>query len=128
MDDFISNTPGAARRGSSGRLVPGFEARLLDDAGAPVGDGVVCHLLIKGPTTSPQYWNRLERTRATMQGHWLSTGDMFARDAEGVFTFAGRADDMLKVAGMWVSPAEIEAALVQHPGVLEAGGCGGPGR
>jgi len=126
LHDFIANTPGAARRGASGRLVPGFEARLLDDAGAPVGDGVVGHLLIKGPTTSPYYWNRLERTRATMHGHWLSTGDMFARDAEGFFTFAGRSDDMLKVAGLWVSPAEIEAALVEHPGVLEAGVVGVP--
>src|SRR5947207_3381534 len=126
LHDFIANTPGAARRAASGRLVPGFEARLLDDAGAPVGDGVVGHLLIKGPTTSPYYWNRLERTGATMQGPWLSTGDMFARDAEGVFTFAGRSDDMLKVAGLWVSPAEIEAALVEHPGVLEAGVVGVP--
>ena len=126
LHDFIANTPGAARRGASGRLVPGFGARLVDDEGVPVADGVVGHLLIKGPTTSPYYWNRLDRTRATMQGHWLSTGDMFARDTDGFFTFAGRSDDMLKVAGLWVSPAEIEAALVEHPGVLEAGVIGAP--
>ncbi len=126
LHDFIANTPGAARRGAAGRVVPGFEARLVDDAGTPVGDGVVGHLLIKGPTTAPYYWNRLERTRATMHGEWLRTGDMFARDADGFFTFAGRSDDMLKVAGMWVSPAEIEAALVEHPGVLEAGVVGAP--
>jgi benzoate-CoA ligase len=106
--------------------VPGFEARLVDDAGTPVADGVVGHLLIKGPTTSPCYWNRRDRTRATMQGEWLRTGDMFARDPEGVYTFAGRSDDMLKVAGMWVSPAEVEAALGEHPGVLEAGVVGAP--
>jgi benzoate-CoA ligase len=126
LHDFIANTPGAARRGTAGRLVPGFEARLLDAAGAPVSDGVVGHLLIKGPTTSPYYWNRRERTRATMQGEWLRTGDMFSRDADGFFAFAGRSDDMLKVAGVWVSPAEIEATLVEHPGVLEAGVVGVP--
>ena len=121
LHDFIANRPGSARRGASGRVVPGFEARLVDDAGAPVPDGVVGHLLIKGDTTAPYYWNRLERTRATMQGEWLRTGDMFSRDADGFYYFAGRADDMLKVSGMWVSPSEVEALLVEHPAVLEAG-------
>jgi benzoate-CoA ligase family protein len=121
LHDFIANRPGAARRGASGRLVPGFEARLLDETGAPAPDGAVGHLLIKGEPTSPYYWNRLDRTRATMQGEWLRTGDMFSRDADGFYYFAGRADDMLKVAGMWVSPSEVEALLVEHPGVLEAG-------
>jgi benzoate-CoA ligase family protein len=126
LHDFIANTPGAARRGVAGRTVPGFEARLLDDAGAPVADGAVGHLLIKGPTTAPYYWNRLERTRATMLGEWLRTGDMFSRDADGFYTFAGRSDDMLKVGGMWVSPAEVEAALLEHPSVLEAAVVGVP--
>jgi acyl-coenzyme A synthetase/AMP-(fatty) acid ligase len=121
LHDFIANTPGTARRGAAGRVVPGFEARLVDDDGAPVADGTIGHLLIKGPTTSPYYWNRLERTRATMLGEWLRTGDMFVREADGFYTFAGRSDDMLKVAGVWVSPAEIEAVLVEHPAVLEAG-------
>jgi benzoate-CoA ligase family protein len=121
LHDFIANIPGAARRGRAGRLVPGFEARLVDDTDSPVADGAIGHLLIKGPTTAPYYWNRLERTRATMLGEWLRTGDMFVRDADGFFTFAGRSDDMLKVSGAWVSPAEVEAVLVEHPGVLEAG-------
>jgi benzoate-CoA ligase family protein len=121
LHDFIANQPGEARRGAAGRLVPGFDARLVDDEGAPVPPGAVGHLLIKGETTSPYYWNRLDRTRATMQGEWLRTGDMFSRDADGFFYFAGRSDDMLKVAGMWVSPAEIEAQLVEHPAVLEVG-------
>ena len=121
LHDFIANRPGEARRGSAGRLVPGFDARLVDNDDAPVPAGVVGHLLIKGETTSPYYWNRLDRTRATMQGDWLRTGDMFSRDADGFFYFAGRSDDMLKVAGIWVSPAEIEAQLVEHPAVLEAG-------
>ncbi|MGH7356939.1 MAG: benzoate-CoA ligase family protein [Candidatus Rokuibacteriota bacterium] len=121
LHDFIANRPGEARRGSAGRVVPGFEARIEDDAGRPVPDGTVGHLLIKGPTTAPYYWNRRERTRATMLGEWLRTGDMFARDADGWFTFAGRSDDMLKVAGQWVAPAEVEALLCEHSGVLEAG-------
>ena len=121
LHDFIANRPGEARRGAAGRLVPGFDARLIDDAGAPVPPGAVGHLLIKGEPTSPYYWNRLDRTRSTMQGEWLRTGDMFSRDADGFFYFAGRSDDMLKVAGMWVSPADIEAQLVEHPAVLEAG-------
>jgi benzoate-CoA ligase len=121
LHDFIANRPGEARRGAAGRLVPGFEARLVDDAGAPVPEDTVGHLLVKGEPTAPYYWNRLDRTRATMQGEWLRTGDMFSRDADGFFHFAGRSDDMLKVAGLWISPSEIEALLVAHPAVLEAG-------
>ena len=126
LHDFIANRPGAARRGAAGLVVPGFETRLVDDAGAAVATGAVGHLLVKGETISPYYWNRLERTRATMLGPWLRTGDMFSQDAEGYFHFAGRADDMLKVAGQWVSPAEVEAHLVDHPAVLEAGVAGVP--
>jgi benzoate-CoA ligase len=121
LHDFIANTPGATRRGSSGRLVPGFEARLVDDGGRPVFPGHVGQLLIKGPTTAPYYWNRLERTRQTMLGEWLRTGDMFWQDGDGYFYFAGRVDDMLKVGGQWVSPAEVEGALIAHPAVVEAG-------
>src|SRR5438552_12844400 len=121
LHDFIANRPGAVRRGSAGRVVPGFEARLVDDAGDPTPGGTVGHLLIKGETLSPYYWNRLERTRATMLGEWLRTGDMFSRDDDGYFYFAGRSDDMLKVGGMWVSPAEVEATLCEHAAVLEAG-------
>jgi benzoate-CoA ligase family protein len=127
LHDFIANRPGEARRGSSGRLVPGFEARLVDDAGRPVPSGTVGHLLIKGETLALYYWNRAERTRATMLGEWLRTGDMFWQDAEGYFYFAGRSDDMLKVAGQWVSPAEVEALLVEHPDVVEAGVIGATG-
>jgi benzoate-CoA ligase family protein len=121
LHDFIANRPGEARRGSAGRVIPGFEARLVDDDDAPVPDGVAGHLLIKGETTALHYWNRRERTRRTMLGEWLRTGDVFRRDAEGWFYFEGRGDDMLKVAGQWVSPAEVEAHLVAHPAVLEAG-------
>jgi len=126
LHDFIANRPGEARRGASGKVIPGFEARLVDDAGAPVPTGGVGHLLVKGETTAPYYWNRLERTRRTMLGEWLRTGDMFRRDAEGWFYFEGRSDDMLKVGGQWVSPVEVEAHLTAHPAVLEAGVVGEP--
>jgi benzoate-CoA ligase family protein len=121
LHDFIANRPGAVRRGSSGQIVPGFEARLVDDDGRPVPSGTVGQLLIKGETLAPYYWNRLERTRQTMLGEWLRTGDMFWQDGDGYFYFAGRVDDMLKVGGQWVSPAEVEGALIAHPAVVEAG-------
>jgi len=121
LHDFIANRPGQARGGTPGKVIPGFEARLVDDDGAAVPAGTVGHLLVKGDTTASGYWNRRERTRSTMLGEWLRTGDMFRQDAEGWFYFEGRADDMLKVAGQWVSPAEVEAHLTAHPAVLEAG-------
>ena len=92
----------------------------MDEDGQPIPIGTVGHLMIRGETTAPCYWRRLERTRATMQGEWLRTGDMMWRDEEGYFYFAGRSDDMLKVSGMWVSPAEVEGALCTHPAILEA--------
>jgi len=119
LHDFIANRPGWARAGSSGQVIPGFEARLVDEQGRPVAPGMVGQLLIKGESTSPGYWNRHERTKATMLGDWLRTGDMFYQDADGYFYFCGRTDDMLKVGGMWVAPAEVEAALGEHPAVLE---------
>jgi benzoate-CoA ligase len=127
LHDFIANRPGEARRGSSGTVVPGFEARVVDDAGAPVPAGTVGHLLVKGETTASGYWHRLERTRRTMLGEWLRTGDMFRQDAEGWFYFEGRADDMFKVGGQWVSPVELEAHLAAHPAVLEVGVVGDAG-
>jgi benzoate-CoA ligase family protein len=120
LHDYLANRPGEARPGSSGRVIPGYEARLVDDDGRPVAAGFVGRLLIKGDSTAAYYWNRHERTRATMQGEWLRTGDMFYQDADGYFYFCGRDDDMLKIGGLWVSPVEIEACLAEHPAVLEA--------
>jgi benzoate-CoA ligase family protein len=120
LHDFIANHPGRARPGSSGELIAGFEARLVDDQGDPVPDRTVGHLLIKGDSTAPGYWNRHEETKQTMLGAWLRTGDMFSRDADGYYYFSGRADDMFKVGGRWVSPIEVEEMLVEHPAVLEA--------
>jgi benzoate-CoA ligase len=117
---FISNRPDRVRYGTLGRPVPGYEARVVDEAGAPVGPEIVGDLLVRGPTSAKHYWNQRERSRSTFEGHWTRTGDKFYVDAEGDFVFAGRADDMLKVGGIYVSPIEVEAALVAHPAVLEA--------
>jgi benzoate-CoA ligase len=119
LHDYIANRPGEARPGSSGRIIPGYEARLVDDAGRPVAPGMVGQLLIKGDSTAPGYWNRHERTKATMLGEWLRTGDMFYEDTDGYYYFCGRTDDMLKVGGMWVSPTEVEACLGEHAAIAE---------
>ncbi|MDQ6884105.1 MAG: benzoate-CoA ligase family protein [Candidatus Dormibacteraeota bacterium] len=118
---FISNRPGSVRPGSTGQLVPGYEARLLDDTGEEVADGTIGNLLIKGDSTCAYYWNKHERTKDTIEGHWIRTGDKYSRDADGFYWYAGRADDMLKVGGIWVSPVEIENTLAEHPAVQEAG-------
>jgi benzoate-CoA ligase family protein len=118
---FISNRAGRARPGSAGELVLGYEARIVDDAGQDVADGTVGNLLIKGDSTCAYYWNKHERTKSTIEGHWIRTGDKFSRDSDGYYWYAGRADDMLKVGGIWVSPVEIENTLVEHPAVQEAG-------
>lgn len=120
LHDFIANRPGEARPGSSGRVISGYEARLVDGEGRPVAPGLVGHLLIKGDSIALYYWNRRALTRSTMLGEWLHTGDMFYQDADGYFYFLGRSDDMLKVGGVWVSPVEVEACLLEHPAVLEA--------
>lgn len=118
---FISNRRGCARPGSSGIPVEGYEARLVDEHGMPVPRGEVGHLLIKGDSTCAGYWNRHELTKNTIEGHWIATGDHYYQDDDGYYWFAGRSDDMLKVGGMWVSPAEVEHALVEHPAVLACG-------
>ncbi len=117
---FISNRPGRSRPGSSGEVVPGWEARVVDDDGAPMPDGHTGHLVVKGPSTASGYWCRTARSRQTFLGEWLRTGDMYTRSADGTFRYMGRSDDMLKVSGEWVSPAEVEALIVEHPDVMEA--------
>ena len=118
---FISNRSGRVRPGSAGELVPGYEARIVDDTGDDVADGTVGNLLIKGDSICAYYWNKHERSKDTIEGHWIRTGDKFSRDADGYYWYAGRADDMLKVGGIWVSPVEIENTLVEHSAVQEAG-------
>jgi acyl-coenzyme A synthetase/AMP-(fatty) acid ligase len=117
---FIANRPGAARPGSSGEIFPGYEARIVDENDQPVPDGQIGNLLIKGDSVCAYYWNQHEKTKDTIQGQWLRTGDKYYRDPEGYYWYVGRSDDMLKVKGMWVSPIEIESTLLEHPAVQEA--------
>ena len=118
---FISNRAGHIRPGSSGLLVEGYDARILDDSGQPVAVGEIGNLWIEGDSVCAGYWNQHEKTKSTIEGRWLRTGDKYSQDADGYFSYAGRSDDMLKVGGLWVSPVEVENALVAHPAVLECG-------
>lgn len=115
---FISNRRGAVRPGSSGIPVDGYEARLVDERGEPVPRGHVGRLMVKGDSTCAGYWNRHELTKDTIEGHWIRTGDHYYQDDDGYYWFAGRSDDMLKVGGIWVSPAEVEHRMIEHPCVL----------
>jgi benzoate-CoA ligase family protein len=117
---FLSNRPGQARPGSSGLPVPGYEAIVVDDDGRPVPTGEIGNLRVKGDSTMAYYWNQHEKTKDTLVGHWIQTGDKYYQDPDGYFWYCGRADDMLKVGGIWVSPVEVENTLVAHPAVLEA--------
>jgi 4-hydroxybenzoate-CoA ligase len=117
---FLSNRPGMLRYGTSGVAVPGYELRIVDAEGRDVPDGEVGELWVKGPSAAEGYWNRRERSRRTFRGEWTATGDTYLRDADGFYLYQGRNDDMFKVSGIWVSPFEVEAALVSHPAVLEA--------
>lgn len=117
---FLSNAPGDIKYGSSGRPVPGYKVRLVNEAGADVADGEVGELLVDAPSAGDSYWNQRAKSRATFEGAWTRTGDKYTRDADGRYTFCGRADDMFKVSGIWVSPFEVESALITHPAVLEA--------
>jgi benzoate-CoA ligase len=116
---FISNRPGEARPGSSGQLVPGYGARVLDESGEPVATGEIGNLFISGDSICALYWNRHQKTKDTIEGHWIRTGDKYSQDADGYFWYAGRSDDMLKVGGQWVSPTEVEHALSAHDAVQE---------
>jgi benzoate-CoA ligase family protein len=117
---FISNRPGAVKPGTSGQVVPGYEAAVVDETGGPVAKGEIGNLRIKGGSIMAGYWNQPEKTSQTLVGDWIETGDKYSQDADGYFWYSGRSDDMLKVKGAWVSPVEVEAALIQHPAVLLA--------
>ncbi len=117
---FISSRPDDIRPGSTGKLVPGYEALITDEHSHAVQQGEIGNLLIRGDSIATQYWNKHEKTKDTMNGHWIHTGDKYFQDADGYYWYAGRSDDMLKVSGQWVSPVEVEAALIAHPAVLES--------
>jgi benzoate-CoA ligase len=116
---FLSNRPGRTRPGSTGLPVPGYEARIVDDEGQPVPRGEIGNLRVKGDSTMAYYWNQHEKTKNTLHGHWINTGDKYYEDEDGFFWYCGRGDDMLKVGGIWVSPVEVENTLISHPAVLE---------
>jgi benzoate-CoA ligase len=117
---FISNRPGCARYGTLGRPVPGYQVKIVDEHENPVVPGETGNLLVRGSTSAKFYWNQHARSRATFEGHWTRTGDLFRVDDNGDYVYAGRADDMLKVGGIFVSPIEVESALTAHPAVHEA--------
>jgi 4-hydroxybenzoate-CoA ligase len=117
---FVSNTPEDIRYGTSGKPVPGYDARIVDEHDRPVPHGEPGELVVRGDSAADGYWNQRGKSRRTFQGEWTYTGDTYTRDAEGYFRFQGRSDEMLKVSGVWVSPFEVEEALISHPAVLEA--------
>jgi len=123
---FLSNRPGEVRYGTTGQPVPGYQIRLVDEYGNEVGVDDLGELQINGPTSAIQYWNNRAKSLETFVGAWTRAGDKYSVDADGYYTYGGRSDDMLKVSGMWVSPFEVEAALVTHPAVLESAVIGVP--
>src|SRR5262249_28795490 len=120
MHMYISARHGDVRYGATGRAVPGYELRLVDEEGRPVAQGELGELQVRGPTSAAFYWNNREKSRSTLLGPWFRSGDKLRQDKDGYFVYAGRGDDMLKVSGLFVSPAEVEAALASHEAVLEA--------
>ncbi len=117
---FVSNRPGAVKYGTTGLPVPGYRVRIVTEDGREVAPGELGELEVSGETSAVHYWNNRAKSRATFAGEWTRTGDKYRQDEEGYFVYCGRVDDMLKVGGIWVSPSEVEAALVAHEAVLEA--------
>jgi benzoate-CoA ligase len=117
---FLSNLPGKVRYGTTGWPVHGYDVELRGDDGHAVLDGETGDLYVKGPSAALMYWGNREKSRDTFQGAWTKSGDKYVRNADGTYTYSGRSDDMLKVSGIYVSPFEVEATLIQHPAILEA--------
>ena len=117
---FVSNRPGAVRYGVTGTPVPGYKTRLVDEFRQEIAPGEVGEMEVSGPTAATHYWNNPEKTRTTFLGEWVKTGDKFRQDSTGDYIHCGRADDMLKVGGIWVSPMEVESALLGHAAIQEA--------
>lgn len=117
---FLSNRPDDIVYGTSGRAVPGYDLRLVDEQGQEVPDDDVGELLVRGASAASGYWNQREKSRTTFEGEWTRTGDKYTRDSDGRYHYCGRTDDMFKVSGIWVSPFEVESALISHESVLEA--------
>ena len=120
LNTFLSNRPDDIRYGSTGKPVPGYDARIVDETGRDLGTDEIGELIVRGPSAGEGYWNQRAKSRRTFTGEWTHTGDKYRRDADGYYYYCGRTDDMFKVSGMWVSPFDVEAALVSHEAVLEA--------
>jgi benzoate-CoA ligase len=116
---FLSNRAGEVKYGTTGKPVPGYEVKLIDDNGQPVTQGEMGELLISGPSSALMYWNNRAQSRRTFMGEWTRSGDKYMQDEDGYFVYCGRNDDMLKVSGLYVSPFEVEGALQTHSDVLE---------
>lgn len=124
---FLTNRPDEYRYGTSGNApVPGYEVKIVDEDGAPVADGEMGELCVRGPTSAVAYWNQREKSLRAFRGPWTHTGDNYYRDEDGYYVCAGRTDDMLKVSGIWVSPFEVESTLLAHDAVVEAAVIGAP--
>ena len=123
---YLSNRPGLIKPGSSGVLLPGFEARLVDEERHEVGEGETGTLWIKSDGTVAYYWNKHQKTKESFYGEWFNTGDKFHRDSDGFYWYAGRTDDMLKAGGIWVSPLEVEGVLLEHPAANQCTVIGAP--
>lgn len=117
---FLTNLPGAVEYGTSGVPVEGYELKLVDEAGNRVDDNEFGELLVRGESAAAGYWNQRDKSRRTFEGEWTRTGDKYVRRPDGVYIYCGRTDEMFKVSGIWVSPFEVEAALIAHPAVVEA--------
>jgi 4-hydroxybenzoate-CoA ligase len=120
LQTFLSNRPDDIRYGSTGKPVPGYEARIVDESGHELGADEIGELIVRGPSAGEGYWNQRAKSRRTFVGEWTYTGDKYRRDADGYYYYCGRTDDMFKVSGMWVSPFDVETALASHEAVLEA--------
>jgi 4-hydroxybenzoate-CoA ligase len=120
LHQYVCNSASTNRYGTSGRAVEGYEIRLVDEQGNEVADGEVGEMLVRGPSAADGYWNQREKSRKTFEGNWTRSGDKYTRDADAYYTYQGRTDDMFKVSGIWVSPFEVESALITHDDVLEA--------
>jgi 4-hydroxybenzoate-CoA ligase len=123
---FVSNRPGEIHYGTSGRPVPGYDAKVVGEDGRVLDANEIGELVVSGPSAAEGYWNQRAKNRRTFVGEWTYTGDKYLREADGCYRYCGRVDDMFKVSGVWVSPFEVEAALITHPSVLEAAVIGVP--
>ena len=125
---FLSNRMGEVRYGTTGKPVPGYDVRLVDDDGEPVAPGEMGELQVRGPTSAVMYWNNREQSRATFLGEWTRSGDKYIEDKDGYYVYCGRRDDMLKVGGIYVAPFEVEGALLEPPRRARSRGGGVAGR